>query len=341
MDQDLNKTSDLKSKKPLLSKKILIGVVLVFLLVGIFVAARTILLPSSDRVLAEAFFKMKNLESYSYDFKGVVNLNTDQGSGGFSYNFNGKENVISQKTRSTFRFDIFWEEIIMMFNGEVAVETKEKQAIYFKFDTLPTLPFIDINPLKNQWIRSDISEKLGDYQKRTKLINDLYALMIEKNVIKTRKEMPVIEMNNIPVYRIRAYLDKENFRKAFPEMKNLINNFQSEDASIFSDEDYRNIEEFINRLEEIELDFYIGRRDGYIHRITFVREFQAKEILNMNEDELKSYFEMYPEAKNIRLFFNLDFNFSNFNKAPTVEMPTDYINIEELRNLLVPAELEL
>lgn len=194
----------------------------------------------------------------------------------------------------------------------------------------PYLPLgVDIETIKNQWlliepVKLGLSGKEGDLvngqiveNQNQALIADLKQLVSEKSMFKIKKDLGFEMVDNENANKYLAMVDKNNFKKLFPEFVNVLmkhlpesqqaNYQQNLQQTLFEFE--QNFDAIWKQLGGIEFEAWINS-NNVLKKIKFSKEIAQSSI-------------------------NFEVVFSDFGKDVLIEAPTDYKLIEQV----LPVEL--
>ena len=202
-----------------------------------------------------------------------------------------------------------------------------KKIMYFKISEFPMMDTLGVGDLKNQWIKIDldaIAQKYGvkaleglnsQYwvdkitPEQEKQINKLWndeVVKSAKNIVKMKDE----KINGVSSYHYQIPLDKNT-------VTNLtIKSIEILGTDIINTEEKATYVEMMNAMEYNKVDLWVGKKDNLPTKITF------DIILNLPNNDGK-------------YILNYIFIFKDYNKAVTIETPSDSKPVEEIIGTLM------
>ncbi len=203
---------------------------------------------------------------------------------------------------------------------------------YFKLDTIP-LPImlvlasagISSEEWLNQWFHLDPRE-LGmritiDHQE---LEEKIIALLKEYPILKFKRALPDEVFQETRMYRYVFTLDPEEFKPFMTEFVDIVGenimgagSRSPEIKEKEKQEIYEDLDEMFEIIGDIDFEFYIGKEDLMIHRITSQTEIEAPEEVTQARSEAQ------PET----VVLAADFRFSRFNEPIDIQVPEGSISI--------------
>ncbi len=294
--------------------------------------------PTPEQVLQKMMNQMEGLRTYcdktifAVNFKNKQELKID---GDFAID-NDETNPDNPKSAAKFNLNLATEG--MQFS--LAGETKTiGETIYFKLTTIPALPMlepffaimgIDLQQIKNQWIKFDMGEFKKETEKQTEkqkeLKRNLKELIANKNFFIVKAELPDEKINGIKTYHYAVALNNEEVKKIIPELLKIAGEEGGTmPLPIDIEESQEKIDEFLNKVGEITADVWIGKKDLYLYKLELDKEID----LNRFEDN---------EKGTIAIEFTTEF--SKFNQPIETTVPGEFKTIKEIftpkREFLTP-----
>ncbi len=223
------------------------------------------------------------------------------------------------------------------FNLAGQEKTLNENESYFKIDTIPMIPDfvdtptlfgIDIDEIQGKWIKSgqDDSSQMGDIDELMELSENFQEKI--KEIIGKEKAYYVKETLNSEkiggqsMYHYVLSPNKEIINEIFLEYVEMMFGYSGETLSLDEKQEAeKDTNKFLEKIGDIDVEAWIGKRDNYLYRIKFEKEINA---------------EMIDEDAQGKLIVKFDMNMSDFNKPVMVEAPTDFIEFNDLLGYYVP-----
>ncbi len=285
-----------------------------------------------SRIVENAIVKLTEAESFKFEgeiggeFQTSAILKTVTISLSFSGLFD-KSDKDSLKSSSGLDLSVGMEGLIIQVKAEIITSAKD---IYLKITQLPALPFLteEFLGIKNQWLKID-AEKLKELTEteeqlldEEEFIQDIKNLLADKEIFKMQKNFGEEELEGVKVEHYLAGFKKETLKVLIPEFFQLMKKYIPEkeranyekDLEEFSNNFSENFNEIWRAITPLEFNFWIEKRDLWLRKI----EFEKEMIYNFPETE---------EETKVKL--EIDLNFSDFNKKFEIEIPENYMLIEE------------
>jgi len=211
-----------------------------------------------------------------------------------------------QNPQSSFLFDfqITAEPLFL----QLAMEGREiKQDLYFKLKKVPDLGFLDLSQFEEQWIKvgSEIlgTQELFDNEKIKE--SELEELVKNKDFFIIKEVLEDEIINDQKTYHYKFILDKKEIKNFIIEAASILQEKE------FSQEELRELDNLIERLDQIEGELWMGKKDYLLYKI--------KVFANFVEQE---------EESEGNFVFSLAL--SGFNQPKNIEEPKDFKSIEEI-----------
>lgn|GEM_PF-2401739 len=185
-------------------------------------------------------------------------------------------------------------------------------------------------------------------EKQEELIKALVKLSVGRDLFEAKEELPDEKIDGQISYHYSLILNKRETKRLISDMVLEIAKFISDSVSIsestsseYFQESYLGyfpmmvaglnmeiqdkISEFFDQMKGINIEVWIGQKDGYLSRIKFEREV---DLVNYFEEKRSQYSnEKILEAK--RLFL-IDVNFSEFNQPIKIDPPEKFEDLERI-----------
>ena len=263
------KLSPNKSKKKILTGIIsgfiiiLVGAVVV-LAAGIWNPAWNPFQPSPDKILAEAFDNMSDLNAvhskmiFDMDIEAKENFSMRMVIESDSDVFD-KENP---KSQALIDLNVFTQGVEMLFAGEAQ---SIDDIAYFKLDTVPflfsaqlMLLGIDLDDWTGKWFRFD-SKELGmsflktlSDEEKLEMEEKLKQLLSEYPIAKVGEKLPTEKVQGQNTYHYLLALDKENLKQLFIRLRIISEEYYSlADLGAVTEEEEQ---EILDRIDEFSYD---------------------------------------------------------------------------------------
>jgi hypothetical protein len=244
------------------------------------------------------------------------------------------------KSTGNFSITLAIEGMQFLLAGENKTIGKDS---YLKLTTLPASPFfeaylsqigIDINQIKNQWIKIDeesiknLLKSLGmetetkEETKQKEMVAKFQEILKNRKFYLVKKEFPDEEIGNQKVYHYLVTLNKEEVKKIIPEfLKAMIDMgfFPQPPTETewqeFEKEFPKEFDKFFQKIGDIEGEIWIGKKDLYLYKIKGEKEIDLSK---------------FEESEKGKITINFEMNFSDFNKPLKIEAPKEYKGLEEI-----------
>lgn len=348
---------------------IIIIAILIILIAGILIALATKMWdplwnpfrPAAEKVVDNAFLKMEKVKTVHSDAK--MTIKATQGTSEpvtISINFDGDSDVTDEKnpkTSTNFSLGMRAEGMQFSLGGEaVAIG----DVSYFKITTIPSIPGMDdalkqmginLSDFKNQWIKIDpesinnllkeelsnnlppgesIDDMLNKSTESQKELQEKIKKMVEgKRFYLVKKEWPDEKIQDETAYRYTLALNKKELKSMIPDFViiyfDVIKSILPEGTIQASDEYQlkkqateelnKAFDEFFAKVGDIEGDVWIGKKDSLLYRAKIEKSIDLNRI------------DQYAKGK---MNFDLEFNFSSFDKPVKIEAPANFKTLEQI-----------
>ncbi len=291
--------------------------------------------PSPERVIEQMQSNMGVVKTLHLEGKIDITSKEDNKEFTMSMTFDGDSDISdSQYPKSTTNLDITMAMEGMEFS--FGIETKVIDEIYYLKLTKIPLPAqsllavfgIDMNLIKNQWIKVDeevlrglsratpyMTQELSKKQEKA-MIEKLQGIFIERSIYYVKEELPDEEIREKKAYHYLLALDKEEIKQIIPELLDIMIEFGFTPVVSISEEEISNkIDEFFEGVGEISAEIWIGKKDKFIYKI------KAEKEIDLNKFQ--------GETKGI-IIGKLDVEFSNFDQSVEIKAPEFFKSLEEI-----------
>jgi hypothetical protein len=179
---------------------------------------------------------------------------------------------------------------------------------YLKLDKIPAIPMlpIDTSILKGKWIR--IPGYPLDSEKMVGIL-DIVENFSAGDIVFIKEELKDEKVGDKLAYHYIVGLKENKLKDLLTQLIGL------SPLGSYSGTDMTDVEEIAAKLGNLEMEYWIGKKDKMLYRSMF----DAK----MTRDG---------EA----VGFNLDMALSGFNEPVIVTAPSDYVEAEDLQEMLMP-----
>jgi hypothetical protein len=236
--------------------------------------------PSPEEVVGKTVDKMQELNSFSYDVSADSQNTGDETISGFSLKAEGDIDDNKSSTVSDVNFNV--QGVSLDFGIEYRGLENES---YYKITKMPDIPSITqaISGKENQWIKRENGAESGQMESARELLQD-------KDLYIVQEELKDDRINGEPVYHYKLRLSKEKINKA-------LDDYSSAEPEQVLDVGSIAVESFKEKIDDTDIDVWIGKKDYYVYRI-----------------------KMQSDAGNFEI------SLSNFNQAFDIEAPESYGN---------------
>lgn len=314
--------------------------------------------PEPKEVFERMTEKMKEIKSYHIDIDAEMIVKNKS-----EFNINGKiksdidiNDPKNPKTSGNTNLNFIMEG--MQFSSDLE-NIGIGKTFFIKFITIPALPMfqpifqimgIDLNELKNQWVKIDdktndeISKKLlgkkhKKYKKQQtenekqekKIIEEFKKIIENKKFYLIKKELPDEEIGQTKVYHYIVSLNKEEIKTIVPDLINTLIKFSGETnfSATQKEESLKEFDEFFERIGELQGELWIGKKDNLLYRFKGEKNFDLSQF----EDNEKG-----------TILIRIKIDGSKFNQPIKIEAPENYKNLEDIFSLpqfMIPQSLKL
>ena len=300
---------------------IVVSIISVLLIGGVSLATKTwdpVWSPfrlSPERVMANTIERLKNVQTFHTDIK--VNIkNQKQDSLSFTILAdNDRRDADKVKSAAAFEVAVSQQKMSISLSGENIAVGRES---YIKLNNIPLFFSAMLGQVQNQWI----SYPSGDTEEtkvNQEAILQLQGLFKNKELYVVEKEFPDAKIGNVKTYHYLISLNKPGFKNILSEFFKVASesNYQSVP---FGKVDFNEIssslvDEFFDKVGEIKVEVWIGKKDDYLYRIKTEKTIDLKKITNVSSDEI---------------VIDADIGFSKFNQDVKIEAPKDFKKFEEI-----------
>lgn len=305
--------------------------------------------PAPEMVLAEMVKKMETVKTVHDKVDFTIGVESKKSAAYFKGTVTGdNDSADPNNIKSANNVNLVFgaEGMQISFEGE---GRQLGETSYFKLNTMPVLPMIqpyfqmmgiDLNQLKNQWIKIDkdgLKDLYGgsltpemerqmeeETAKQKEIQARIMNLVKGKNLYSVKQEFPDEEFPGIDVggkkvYHYEISLNKEEFKKIIPGIYGEIENYQGIPAGVASARGkemmFKKINESLDNMGDLTAQVWIGKKDYYPYRVTFEKEIDMKQFNKTAEGTV-----------NIKLEAEL----SNFDQPVKIEPPSTFKTIKEI-----------
>jgi hypothetical protein len=348
-----------KSKSGMAVKVVVAAAVLAVIALGAVLAARVWdpvwnpFRPDPSEVMKGMIENMGKVKSGKSDVLLSVGI---AGSGNedlaYTIGFSGSQDSINPddyKQEGSFNIEVFADSAYSSGTIGIAGETKTKDKIsYLKVNSLELsqnfsilfslmgLNFDSIkSALEGQWIKIEEGDVIGltEEQKaeQTAFTEKISQIISEDNPLFVKKELNDEEADGVMCYHYVVAVDNEKAKKMVSDLVEASVNDQQESlkasGGMFSDSSFLIstmqglIENFLDKVGEIEGDLWIGKKDNLLYKVRFEKEIDVKSLNKITASG--------------RMDVSVEINNSDFNKPLEVTAPSGAKKLEEV----LPVEL--
>lgn len=243
---------------------------------------------------------------------------------------------------------------------------------YGKIDSFPlvfsTFLPLEIKNLENKWIKID-SESINKIIKLTSELSQGAVGMLEgatlpneamqkseefqkeitekiKNILENRqfylvdKQFSDEEINSNKAYHYKVSLNPEETAKIMTEVVKAVEESMLKEfgtAAYYPDNAkiQSGINEFLNKINGVSAEIWIGKKDGYIYKIKLDKEIDLAKLA-----EIAGQNNYSTSAGKSSVKLNIDINYSKFNQPVVIEAPVKSTPIEEVLIPLIEASIK-
>ncbi|MBU4205015.1 hypothetical protein KKH26_02460 [Patescibacteria group bacterium] len=283
--------------------------------------------PSPEEVISEAFNKMQLLKSSHSEIKLVVDTkDTDPQKVSLTLSGNSDNNDPENiKSDVKFNLSVVGENSFSL-GGDFKMIGKDG---YFRISEInvPDIETlfvmgsgIDLNTIKENWIKFPLGDQFTNQTAETKSFQETITRMVSENKVYTLNQLPDQKIEGQKIYCYLAVLDNEKTAKLLADIivESMKQSGQSgqEMAILLGGGAIKGmVEEFLNKVGEINFELLVGKEDNLLHGLNFNK---VIELTNFEAGR--------------KGMASIDFEISNskFNQPVAIEAPIDYKNFEEV-----------
>jgi len=229
-------------------------------------------------------------------------------------NFSGKtdfydQNNIKNQLTLNIKTDAFSKD-----GTEIGLEARSLQKnLYFEFNQLPSLGFISLDSLKNQWIKVDLNALQGQVDTANNInkitptqIERIKTLFNEDGVLKITDKLASEKVNGQNTFHYRFALDKVALKKFANDVTQVVLNRP------MNNEESANYDKSLESMDTTTGEIWIGKKDYLPYELLLNYQYKA------TADSKTS-----GKSKTTILF-------KNFNSAMTVDVPQKSTSFQEI-----------
>ncbi len=271
-------------------KKIIIPVVGAFLVLSLGVAALATktynpswnpFRLSPEEVLAKSLAKQKNIKSQSLD--GEIKV---QGESQDLNSFHLKMKMDGQlkEIEGGYEFDMntTYEGGItgMTFTAKMKIIRAEGEN-YIKIEEFPMIPLFSFSSENyDQWIKMEAVED----KEETKMSEKLKEIWSKKDLFQIKEDLGEESINGNKAYHYKVVLNKEDLKSLIFEFSEVMKTEEAENLKRTEMEEELN--DLLEKMGEVEVELWIGKKDFYVYRITLNKELNLAKFENGEEGSL-------------------------------------------------------
>jgi len=316
--------------------------------------------PEPEEVIEKSLEKMKNLKQVSFRLNGNVKVGSsldgrvnginDQNNFFLKANFNiegsgDKKDPKNQKGSARYTFSLSDPEITILNKGAVRVIEDSVYLKFEKFDLPPELKFdfmlsgIDVDKLIGQWMKMEAEEGLSASQ-QLEYYQEVQEIFAKRKIFSIKEELKDEKINERKCYHYLVAINNEELVEALGEAIELLMKEAKNELSMREGENEPGappdfamdlakgiikgiLEEFLNKMGEINLDLWIDKKALFIQKLSLGKEIDLSEFSSEEAGKLK---------------FSFDIDYFDFNKPVEIREPESYVNFEDLITPIIPFE---
>jgi len=228
----------------------------------------------------------------------------------------------------------------------------------------------DMPAVLNRWIKIDeegiedlmnyIQEESGDQmeikqlsrEEQEKMIEeimlDLTDLFEDKRFYEIKAELPDKKIEGQKAYHYLLNLNEKEIKRLIPDIVSVVSDYVVDNIS---SEEYGNmgpemmmavsfyaaeiVDNFFDKVGEVEVEILIGQKDGYIHQIKFEKEMDLTEEKKVEEQKRyqeymnKGWDWAQRETLESKVYLLAQITFSEFNQDLDIEAPSNFKTLKE------------
>ena len=201
-------------------------------------------------------------------------------------------------------------------------------ASYVKFTEFPfsLMMIIDPGEIKDKWIElekkpfSDADSSKESKEKSEEMLSKIRKLIKEKGLYLVKEELPDEKIGEEEVYHYVVSLNREGIKKAIPEYLEILKDYNYSPEAFLGPEVQReeilqDVDEFFDKVGEINIDFWIGKKDNYLYKVWVDKKIDLSKLANGEKSSIN---------------FSFSAVFSDFNKPVDITAPEDAVKLEDL-----------
>lgn len=301
-------------------------------------------------IIEKAIAKTFQAKTYKFEEKiqAEIEFKKAEQSGNLnvSVNFTGVSDQSNlQEPKANIDFDVQAAIEGAILKGAGQMKFLDQDTIYLKITELPSIPFLSLGDIKNQWLKIDM-KKIKEIDSSKSAINvqnflkELEQLMEGKEIFKIEKNFGEEQIEEEKMQHYLASVKKDEIKILIPEVIKLMKRYQGEEMQAESEKSIneflekfdKNFDDVWTKISPIELNIWIDR-ENYLRRIKFEKKLDPNQLTAQSDSEAE------PQEKISLLNLSIDIKFSEFNKSVEIETPKEYKDINEILSSTSSASL--
>ncbi len=163
----------------------------------------------------------------------------------------------------------------------------------------------------------EIEEQFGKLSEiQEKFQKKMEELLKGRKFFLPKKELPDEKIGREKLYHYVVSLNKEEVKKVILEMNKAMSEIMGEAIEEEKIKEFqKELDEFFEKISEIEAEIWIGKKDFYLYKIKGEKEIDLQKI--------------EPKEKG-RMIIKMEIDFSGFDQLIEIKAPEEFISIEEI-----------
>lgn len=293
----------IKRQKPITK---IIAVVVLIIIIGTGIALGSFIWdplwnpfrPSPEKVIGKMYQNMKEAKSFHIEL--IFEIKGSSSSENMTVRLNNDSDKLDpDNIRSKGKIEIVSGDSLSFTLNYVMINKK----LFFKVDNIPPIMGMDLSFFQGEWI--DVGESSEQEDQETKSLGEFIEEI--KEILILKQELKDDKIDSRKVYHYLLGINEEKLKELSQNATDaIVSSVPLIGGTIGSNE---SIEKQLENIKDFEMNFFIGKRDELLYKISIYDEVG-------DESGKKS--------------LSLEMNFSDFNKEIDIQVPEGARKIEEI-----------
>ncbi|MEA3344258.1 MAG: hypothetical protein U9Q16_01060, partial [Patescibacteria group bacterium] len=266
---------------------------------------------NAEKNVEKMIDKMMEVKTMHSDMAFEIEAIDDESGDIFKMTFASEgdtDEMDTENSKSSSGFDIVIAMEGMEFNIAGEAKSFGENEAYFKLGTIPMVPGLDdilmmfgfnIDEVKGKWIKieEDNSNPMYDIGELIELSEGfeekIKEIIEQEKFYSVKQKLDSEKIKGQNMYHYILSLNKEAFRKIIPEYFEMMSSMATETISEEEKAELEEgVDEFLQKVGDIDIEVWIGKSDDYLYRIKFEKEINAEVITEDAQGRLIIKFDM-------------------------------------------------